>query len=342
MEVERLAYRGFVEVHNVTGVSGWCVDAETPGQSVLLTCVCEGIELRKIFTSMERADIKRGHGADRAGFRFWIGDSLHRLLPAKSTVQVLLPDGTPLPVLKPESVSFVGAADDGGAELRRRLAAGQVIDKWGQIKRPFSAMDARLRRRHMDGMIALDDYFARRLGYRCFPHYGTLLGFARHGEFLPHDDDVDMSFIVRSSSVDDVALEFFRVVKTIAADGHHVSVTNTGQMHARLSDAEMGADVFVSWLTPQLEFFTYFGVGGRLSKVPLFTEAELEGRTILVPDCHEEILAATYGPQWLVPDPHFQWHRPAWLEARMAALEAAGKPMLDSLPNLLASGGEEG
>ena len=46
-------------------------------------------------------------------------------------------------------------------------------------------------------------------------------------------------------------------------------------------------------------------------------EVELMGRMVPAPNRPEELLAATYGEGWRVPDPSFQYHTPRWLSRRL-------------------------
>ena len=201
-----------------------------------------------------------------------------------------------------------------------------MVDKWGGLKRPFAA------KAHERGgyMVALEETVRivhERLGLMVTPAYGTLLGQARGGAFLEHDDDVDLALMLPGTDVRDVAEHFYHAVDTLAADGHRITGVKTGQFHFRPRgrDDLPDMDLFAAWQTPDHHFHAYFGISGPLSGRLRYVPGRLEGREVAVPEQSEEILALAYGPHWRVPDPNFQWYSPAEVRRTMAALEAAGE-----------------
>ena len=257
------------------------------------------------------------------GFRFELSAGLLALLPPG---RVVLKDagGHALPEQLVEPADIVGSATDGGALLEHRLGQGFVVDKWGALKLPFSA-SAENRAEHRRAMVQVSDYFRDSLGITLFPHYGTLLGLARGGCFLAHDDDVDMSFAVYASTLDEVVDRYLDVMAQVERDGHGVGSPTFGQFHVTPTGSDgPSVDIFLSWGLAPLEFNTFFGVAGQLSTPLAFEPVQLEGELLTAPVQCDEILALTYGPSWQVPDPTFQWRVSPYVGGVMREFEAAG------------------
>jgi hypothetical protein len=318
--------KGFVEVHGPNAVSGWCIRPSDSGVStpVSLSIWWNDLKLRTVRADIPRADIARGSGVAHSGFRFGVSAELRALLPCGTRLLVADEEGNQLPFLNPQ-VAPIGEAVDQGESLIKKIELGHVIDKWGKLKLPFSVMSTAHRQSYARSMERLSEHFHSRFGLALFPHYGTLLGLAREGQFLGHDDDVDMSYATDSNSLEHVADRFFDIAEDLRKSGHSVQIVSAGQMNVGLPDApRSGVDIFSTWVTTGGEFFTYFGVGGRVDRPLRFQRMMLEGISVLVPENYEHILEMTYGPSWRIPDESFQWRTPPSLVGRMNALKALG------------------
>jgi hypothetical protein len=322
-----VAYQGLIEVHHSKSLSGWCFNEGNRTEPCRLGIYCDDQLLRTVLADAPRDDIMRGHKAYKSGFSLPITPSLSSLLPANTILKVKAPDGTELPLYKPEKIELVGTTDDEGSMLRAKLSAGYFVDKWGSVKLSFKGMPAAHRALYAQGMVDLTEYFSERFGITLFPHYGTLLGYARAKSFLPHDDDTDMSFVIHASYIEEVAETFLRLADEIIADGHFVGITATGQMHVRMKDKKhIGSDIFASWLSARGDFRTYFGVGGKLAKPDItFFRDRIEGVELNIPRNYEELLSFAYGPNWQTPDPSFQWVIPPSIRDQMDALKTLGR-----------------
>ena len=98
---------GFVERHNESGVSGWCVYADegTRSEPVSLQLYLDDLLLREVYTNRERDDIRRGYGVSEAGFLFSLRPELIDMFPEGSVLSVRTSDGVAVPILKPENTS---------------------------------------------------------------------------------------------------------------------------------------------------------------------------------------------------------------------------------------------
>lgn len=318
------AVKGYVERHHAGGVSGWCVfeDEQSRLAPVTLGLYWGDVLLRTGYTNRVRDDIKRGWGGvEKAGFLFPLRDSLVKLLPAGTVLRVeSMADHEPIPFLA--TAEPIGAATDDGTELRKKLAEGWHVDHWGAMKIPFGADDRR-RQWYSDAVRQVADHFLRRYGSVIFPYFGTLLGYAREGRFLAHDDDVDTAFISHGHSLEDVASEFWMIARDLRSQGHNVDVVSTGQLNVQLKGSQLpGVDVFSAWVKPDGSFCCYPSATGRLRQPLLFKEVDLEGNRFIVPEDHEHFVEFAYGPSWRTPDPLYQLVVPREIAATMQALGA--------------------
>lgn len=319
-----MSYIGFVEIHRPGMISGWCIDKEDPTTPVKIDLYCEDVLVRSFRAENYRPDIASRYKSPKSGFSFAIQDSLEKLLPAGTLINVRTPDGNTLPLLREEGVTHVGYSN-GIERLKEKFEKGFIIDKWGSVKQPFKSMSKTKRKSYALGMRDMSEYFSERFGITLFLHYGSLLGFARGGLFIDHDDDTDMSYVIRASSLEEVSNTFYSIAHVIKDDGHDIRVDGTGQMHIKLkSSKNPGTDVFASWLEPNSMFYTYFGVGGILHDPFAIREGNIEGVTCNVPLHYKRLLECTYGPQWKTPDPEFQWYTPQGVLDKMNSLKSFG------------------
>lgn len=306
-----MRYSGRINHQAENGIRGKCSDAENPGAPVSVSIRWEDRTLRNI-------------ESNGGSFSYFLDRNVSALFPTGTFLDVVFPDGSKLD--RDGSVSPIGSAEDGGDQLRRKLDSGFIFDKWGSLKQPFSAKTPGQRARYAKGMADFTDYFEGKFGRTLFPHYGSLLGYARSKTFIPHDDDTDMSFISTAPTVQKAVDEYFDVIEAIKGDGHSVWVVDGGQANATMKlPNHTGTDLFLTWIQPDGTLFTYFGVLGKLDEEMRFFKDQMEGVTLNIPICFESLLEMTYGPTWRVPDPSFRWTEPAALKNYLAAFRNAGE-----------------
>lgn len=278
-----------------------------------LRVFCGSVLIRKL------TPVKSG---DRWLFELPLTRELLALLPRGFPIEVIDLNGATLPHDPNIECAKPGLALDGGKSFLALLSQGYFVDKWGSLKLPFSASEEK-KLGYARCMGALTERFKEITERDLFLHYGTLLGFKRGNSFLPHDDDVDLSFFVNGDFTA-AADEFYAVANALKKAGIGVQVIQSGQMQVWLPGYEYSIDVFLSWGSSSLDFQTYFGVSGDISS-PLNLEKVLfEGVHVNVPNEADKILEMAYGPNWLRPDPDFIFHRSPLLGRVMDQLKAAG------------------
>jgi SAM-dependent methyltransferase len=196
-----------------------------------------------------------------------------------------------------------------------------VLDKWGRLIRPLSAEATSDIDELMDAVERLVDDLTHVAGVPAFLSYGTLLGAVRNGRLIGHDNDVDLAYVSMKPFPVDVVREGFAVERALREAGWVVRRGSGVRLNVRLpmQDGSMRyVDVFTAhWVEGVL--YMPSDTGFRLPTetiLPLGT-VELMGRSFPAPARSEELLAATYGPNWRLPDPSFKYETPRWLARRL-------------------------
>jgi len=148
------------------------------------------------------------------------------------------------------------------------------------------------------------------LGLETFMTSGTLLGAKRSGELLPHDDDVDISYLSNETTESGVLAERQRLYEYLSDKGMSPKISGRGtHVQARL----------VPSLT--IDFFVAFRQGDIIDVSPLprtkilvsdilpLKTLELYGVQINAPANVDALLTNNYGTNWRVRDPswRFDW-----------------------------------
>ncbi|QYJ02482.1 LicD family protein [Nocardioides panacisoli] len=146
-------------------------------------------------------------------------------------------------------------------------------------------------------------------GVAAFLAYGTLLGAVREGEFIGHDNDIDLGYVSAARHPVDVMRESFRLERALEHDGLTVERYSGAGFKVLVRD---GAGI-ARWI----DVFGGFWHGDRLALMgelltPFRSEwitplgsVRLAGETFPAPAVPERLLEAMYGPEWRVPDPTF-------------------------------------
>lgn len=213
--------------------------------------------------------------------------------------------------------------DDPERELRVTNRRGDplVLDKYGRLIKPLSADSAEAIDDLMEQCDQLLTVLTEEAGVPAFISYGTLLGAARNGKIIGHDNDVDLAYLSRQRHPVDVIRESYRIERLLVARGWVVRRGMGTRLNVRLPGADGSmrfVDVFTAhWVENTL--YMPSDTGFELPEEALLplTTLDLHGFPMPVPADYERLLEATYGPGWRVPDPSFQYDTPRWLERRL-------------------------
>ncbi len=216
----------------------------------------------------------------------------------------------------------VFAGDDSReVKVTDREGHALVVDKWGRLIRPLSAEGGAVIDELMDNVVRLLDTLRDKAHVDAYIAYGTLLGAVRNGRLIGHDNDIDLAYVSTHPHPVDVVREGYRVERVLLDAGWVVRRGSGTRINVRLrlSDGSIRyIDIFTShWV--EGVFYMPSDTGFRLPRetiLPL-TTVQLLGREVAAPADSETLLAATYGPNWRVPDPSFQYETPRWLSRRL-------------------------
>lgn len=190
---------------------------------------------------------------------------------------------------------------------------------------PHSA-DAFLGKKDSRTLWTTYDALAGRLegmGLRVFLNSGTLLGAVRDGDFLPHDDDIDVAVILDARSEEEAGAEFAALAPLL----HQAGLLDPEGTHPpglhKLSRVDgVQVDLFPCWIDDADRVHVYPHSHGTLHRDDLLPLQPFKGLAhARMPARPEPMLHSNYGPGWRVPDPHFRflWAEPKRRFARFLA-----------------------
>ena len=196
------------------------------------------------------------------------------------------------------------------SEMFEKLENGYVFTKTGHIRRALEEDNPKIKGA-FDAYTRLNALMKERLGVELFLSYGTLLGAIREGGFIKNDNDIDCSFLAKSSDPKGVIAEVYEVIKLCIELNFFIRIS-AGKKHFQIRDRKsQGAfDIFWSWRDESTgEYRVSYGHHGKALELEDNT-LELEpmdflGFDVLVPKESEALLEQYYGEGWRIPDHGF-------------------------------------
>ncbi|MFW2829143.1 LicD family protein [Sphingomonas sp. ID0503] len=147
------------------------------------------------------------------------------------------------------------------------------------------------------------------IGFPAFINYGTLLGAVRDGQFIRHDDDVDISYLSKASNAEEVVAELKMLAARLTALGFPTKFSKTKLLHTQFPGLPVVFDIWPAFeqvpgeLTMHMQALELRTVP-KSAIVPLGT-VELEGQRLAAPGDPQTHLRLRYGGDWLIPNPYF-------------------------------------
>jgi hypothetical protein len=207
---------------------------------------------------------------------------------------------------------------DSRSKLRRLETevnrAGEVLGSPTAVLTRHGFTDIGLLQQRSDdfvGLILRATAVLDECGYPAMIAYGTLLGAVREGNFLAHDDDVDMLIPVTAANREEVEKVLAPLAEQLRSKGWRVSRPNS-YTNFHLAEPDTGLHVDVFPLLVHGEKSSLHMEKMRLRDIP--TDVVLPpkpftflGRDVLAPAKPEAFLADRYGEGWSTPDPFYDW-----------------------------------
>ena len=196
-------------------------------------------------------------------------------------------------------------------KLFEKIEEGFVFNKYGKLK--LSILNNTFWKDSIFSLFySLKELLKKEFNLELFPIYGTMLGAAREGDFISHDNDFDTCYISKEKNPEKVKNEFIKICNFLIDKGFklHVKDTHTWVYTKQKQSFYYKLDIFVSYFNKDKNYEITYGYHGKPIKESAnffnFIDMNLSNNLISVPVNYKDILRQLYGDNWQVPDPGFQ------------------------------------
>lgn len=167
-----------------------------------------------------------------------------------------------------------------------------------------------LRDQYLQGMLELL-HALKQVGARGMLAYGTLLGAVRSSTFIPHDDDVDLFYVVEPNDNEGHAEANKRVLNRLRQLGWRISqIPKYMNSHVSKPGTSVSLDIFPLDLSKDTVPVHMESMNIRQLPRSWFERSsiyQIHGVNFEAPISSEEFLEARYGSSWRTPDPFHDW-----------------------------------
>jgi len=164
-------------------------------------------------------------------------------------------------------------------------------------------------------------FFKTHCGVHAYICYGTLLGAVRENNVIGHDNDIDIAYISKYSTIPEIRQELHRICAVLIKHKmlgkvwidrkgilkpkvKDLGLNFSGQMHVRTPNNLLYIDVFTSW-TVDNRFYLAPHLYGELhqSEIVPFTSEKLLNIDMVAPKNSKKVLEQLYGEEWIISKP---------------------------------------
>lgn len=313
---------GFLEIVSRDEISGWAI---SPNDETIVEICVNDTPIVAVPANRYRRDIEKIHNVAASGFRLRVSDTLVQHLPETSVISArIAQSGTYLPIIANDDVKLKG----GNIKplLEDKLASGWLVSaKSGDLYAPIGERSDWADAAH-SGYIKLRSFMFNNFGKNIFLAYGSLLGPIRSGNFIKHDDDMDVGYISYAESIHEFSIEMISIATKLVEHGAVVKVFDHGHMHVAMPGEEISLDVFGMLVMGNR--ISGYNFSAPAKKIGKHTKSIfIEGKWFDAPCNPKKLLKAIYGDDWTVEKKHFQWNTSATVEAFMSELERSMKKL---------------
>lgn len=290
-------------------VGDWTLSPRTNGRIQIRGQLFSSSQIVFIFVNdiiIKAVNIRENEYANHhtpSRFLFSLAPGAIKQFPYVAKISVGSEGGLLVTPASEERLTFRNSFRNGN--LLKRIKQNYVLTKKGSLTQLLTD-DHEWQRTALDGYEKLSKYFKSKFDYDIFFVYGSLLGYVRNNDFIADDDDIDISYFSRQTSVRAVKKEMLSMAVAMAADGWPVKLTARRRLFKVQSEG-VWFDSFAGWLEDGRIWMhqTTSFEGGEEVFMPLKT-ASFKDAEIMVPQQSERFLEEVYGPSWRTPDPGYQ------------------------------------
>lgn len=262
----------------------------------------DGTHLRTVNVNREGRKLK---------FNLTIKRSTLALMPRESRLEARTPEG--LSLKGPGGATYLDLTiPHGNGRLLEIIAGGGALSKKGTIK--LSPAEVRHRQdRDLEIYSQVREFFGDHLGRPIFLMYGTLLGYHRDGDLIPHDDDFDAGYVSDQSDPIAVKEETKDIVVELVRAGFTISFNRSGRLFRVQLDRNATdgchVDVHPMWFqNGNVWVHNVVSLPASRDDFLPVVDGKLRGTVVSAPRDPEVFLRGNYGPGWKVPDPGFRYY----------------------------------
>jgi hypothetical protein len=213
-------------------------------------------------------------------------------------------------------IAYYKSIDDYDQANNLYLCANELVKDRGLalapqhgFTKPFALRSGDKKQTTLDELSLLLKYINEEFGVPAFISSGTLLGMVRDGDFIGHDDDVDICYISNKCTEDEILKERLSLVEFLTSKGCNVRASDVAHYWCTTPNG-ISLDIFTGFI--EEDYCSMNPIGRREVLVENVLPLEVKsfnGRELYLPRNPEPLLILNYGPNWKVPDPlwSFNW-----------------------------------